>query len=51
MLLEKKRSYFIIDDTEIYSDDSDDSDDSDEKTQMNTIKYVNLFVLQKARII
>ena len=40
MLLEKKRSYFITDDIEIYSDDSDDfdySDGSDEKTDMKKI--------------
>ena len=34
----KKRSYFVTDDIEIYSDDSD------EKTQMKTIKYINLFL-------
>ena len=45
----KERSYFITDDIETYSDDYDDSDDSDEKTQMNTIKYRNLF-LKETRI-
>ena len=45
MLLEtKKRPYVIIDDIEIYSDDSD------EKTQMKTIKYINLF-LKETRIL
>ena len=47
MLLEKKRSYFITDDIEIYSDDSDDSD---EKNQMKTIKCINSF-LKETRII
>ena len=50
---EKKMFYFITDDIENYSDDSDDSDDSDysdEKTQMKTIKYINLF-LKETRII
>ena len=37
----KKRSYFVTDDIEIYSD---------EKTQMKTIKYINLF-LKEARVI
>ena len=50
MLLEKKRSYFITDDIEICSDDSFDSDDPDEKTQMKTIKYINVF-LKGTRII
>ena len=36
----KKRSYFITDGTEIYSDDSDDSD---EKTKMKKIKCISLF--------
>ena len=43
----KKRSYFITDDIEIYSDDSDNSD---EKTQIKAIKYINLF-LKETRII
>ena len=47
---EKKMSYFITDNIENYSDDSDDSDYSDEKTQMKTIKYINLF-LKETRII
>ena len=47
---EKKMFYFITDDIENYSDDSDDSDYSDEKTQMKTIKYINLF-LKETRII
>ena len=38
MLLEKKRSYFLTDDIEVYSDDSD------EKPQMSTFKYINLFL-------
>ena len=49
MLLEKKRSYFIIVDKEIDSDDSDDFDDSDEKTQMKTIEYINS-LLKETRI-
>ena len=44
MLLEKKRSYFITDDIEIYSDGSDDSDESDEKTEMKKIKCISLFL-------
>ena len=43
----KKRSYFITDDLKIYSDDSDDSD---EKTQMKTIKYINLFLKETRTI-
>ena len=43
LLLEKKRSYFLTDNIEVYSDDSD------EKTQMKTFKYINLF-LKETRI-
>ena len=49
-VVKKKRSYFITDYIKIYSDDSNDSDDSDKKTQMKTIKYINLF-LKETRII
>ena len=41
MLLEKKRSYFITEDIEIYSDNYDDSD---EKTEMKKIKCISLFL-------
>ena len=47
MLLEKKMSYLITDNVEIYSDDSDDSH---EKTEMKKIKDVHLF-LKETRII
>ena len=46
-VVRKKRSCFITDDIEIYSDDSDDSD---EKTQIKTIKCINLH-LKETRII
>ena len=36
-MLEKKTSYFITDDIEIYSDDSD------EKTKTKKIEYINSF--------
>ena len=49
-LLEKKRSYFITGDIEIYSDDSDDFNDSDEKTEIKKIKRLSLS-LKETRII
>ena len=47
-VVRKKRSYFITDGIEIYSDDSNDSD---EKTQMKRIKYINFLFLKETRII
>ena len=50
-MLEKERGHILItEDIEIYSNDSDDSDDSDKKTQLRTIKYINLF-LKETRMI
>ena len=42
MLLEKKRSYFITEDIEIYSDDSDDSDYSDGSDEKTDMKKINI---------
>ena len=44
----KKISNFITDDKEICSDDSDGSD---EKGQMKKIKYMNLFLIARRKII